>query len=200
MDVELGKLIEKLKAEGVEEGRRLGREKVETAEKEAASLLERARAEAADIREKAERAAIDFKAKGETAVRQAARDVQLLLKSRILELFERAFRAETAEALKPDLIRDLVLKVAERFSGSEGVDIILSDRDTAEAEALIKAGLSRELQNGVVLKTDPSVRHGFRVALKGQDVYYDFTDESLSEALFSLLKPQLRALLGGTAE
>jgi len=46
MDVELGKLIEKLKAEGVEEGRRQGRERLEAAEKEAAALLESARAEA----------------------------------------------------------------------------------------------------------------------------------------------------------
>jgi V/A-type H+-transporting ATPase subunit E len=200
MDVELGKLIEKLKAEGVEEGRRLGREKVEAAEKEAAALLEQARTEAAAILAKADQGATDFKTKGETAVRQAARDVQLLLKSRILELFERAFRAETAEALKPELIRDLILKAADRFSGSEGIDVVLSDRDRAAVEALVRAGLGRELQSGVVLKTDPAVRHGFRVALRGRDIYYDFTDETLAEALFALLKPQLRTLLGGTAE
>jgi V/A-type H+-transporting ATPase subunit E len=200
MDVELGKLIEKLKAEGVEEGRRLGRERIEAAEKEAAALLEQARTEAAAILAKADQGATDFKTKGETAVRQAARDVQLLLKSRILELFERAFRAETAEALKPELIRDLILKAADRFSGSEGIDVVLSDRDRAAVEALVRAGLGRELQSGVVLKTDPAVRHGFRVALRGRDIYYDFTDETLAEALFALLKPQLRTLLGGTAE
>jgi V/A-type H+/Na+-transporting ATPase subunit E len=198
MDVELGKLIEKLKAEGVEEGRRVGRERIEAAEKEAAARLEQARAEAADIRQKAEMQAADFKAKSETAVRQAARDVQLLLKSRILELFERAFRAETAAALEPGLIRDLILKVAEGWSASEGIEVILSDQDRTAAEALIRAGLGRELQAGVVLKTDPAVRHGFRIARRGRDIYFDFTDESLSEALFSLLKPHLRALLAGS--
>ena len=200
MDVELGKLIEKLKAEGVEEGRRLGRERLEAAEKEAAALLESARAEAAAIRARAGKDAADELAKSGAAVRQAARDVQLLLKNRVMELFERAFRVETGAALRPDLVRDLVLKAAERWAAGEGLEIVLSDADRVAAEAMIRAGLGHELQAGVVLKTDPSLRRGFRIGLRGEDIYYDFSDESLSEALFALLKPGLRARLESPAE
>ncbi len=198
MDVELGKLIEKLKAEGVEEGRRIGREKVEAAEAQARTLLEEARKEAAETLRQAEAQAADFRAKSEAAVRQAARDVLLLLRSRVLDLFQRAFRAETAAALRPETVRDLIGKVVEGWAGGRGAEIGLSEADRAAAEGMLRAGLAGLLEGGLVLKTDPAVRHGFRIGLRGQDVVYDFSDETLAEALFVLLKPQLRALLDGT--
>lgn len=198
MDVELGKLIEKLKAEGVEEGRRIGREKVEAAEAQARALLEAARKEAAETLRLAEIQAGDFRTKSEAALRQAARDVLLLLKNRVLELFEKAFRTETAAALRPELVRDLIGKVVEGWAGGRGTEISLSEADLAAAEGMLRTGLAGLLQDGLVLKTDPAVRHGFRIGLRGRDVVYDFSDESLAEALFVLLKPQLRALLDGT--
>lgn len=197
MDVELGKLIEKLKAEGVEEGRRIGREKVEAAEAQARALLEEARRQAAETLRQAEAQAGDLRAKSEAAVRQASRDVLLLLKDRVLELFERALRAETASVLRPELLRDLIVKVVEGWSGG-GVEVVLSEADRTAAEGLLRAGLAGILKDDLVLKTDPAVRHGFRIGLRGRDIYYDFSDESLAEALAALLKPQLRALLDGT--
>jgi V/A-type H+-transporting ATPase subunit E len=198
MDVELGKLIEKLKTEGVEEGRRIGREKVEAAEAQARTILEEARAQAAETLRQAEAQAGDFRVKGEAAVRQASRDVLLLLKNRILELFERALRTETASALSPELMRNLIVKVVEGWAGGGATEIVLSESDRAAGEGMLRAGLAGILRDGLVLKTDPAVRHGFRIGLRDKDVYYDFSDESLAEALFSLLKPQLRALLDGT--
>jgi V/A-type H+-transporting ATPase subunit E len=197
MDVELGKLIEKLKAEGVEEGRRVGREKIEAAEAEARALLDGAKARAAEILSRAEAQAGDFQAKSEAAVRQASRDVLLLLRSRIMELFERALRAQTAAALRPELMRDLIVKIVEGFSAGGGAAIALSEADRGAAEGVLRAGLADILRDGLVLKTDASLRHGFRIGLKDRDVYYDFSDESLAEALFTLLKPQLRTLLDG---
>ncbi|MDD8026073.1 MAG: hypothetical protein PHI34_06140 [Acidobacteriota bacterium] len=198
MDIELGKLIEKLKTDGVEEGRRIGREKVEAAESEARAIIDHARSQAAEILLQSESQAADFKIKGEAAVQQAARDVLLLLKGRILELFERAFRVETASALRPELIRDLIVKVVDHWAGGEGAEVVLSEPDLAAAEGMLRVGLAGLLEGGVVLKTDPSVRHGFRIGLRDRDVYYDFSDESLAEALFALLKPQVRSLLEGT--
>jgi V/A-type H+/Na+-transporting ATPase subunit E len=198
MDIELGKLIEKLKTDGVEEGSRIGREKVEAAESEARAIIDQARGQAAEILLQSESQAADFKIKGEAAVQQAARDVLLLLKGRILELFERAFRAETANALQPELIRDLIVKVVDHWAGEEGGEVVLSESDRMAAENMLRTGLARLAEKGIVFKTDPSVRHGFRIGRRGQDLYCDFSDESLSEALFALLKPQVRSLLEGT--
>ncbi|MCX6559454.1 MAG: hypothetical protein NTZ26_02965 [Candidatus Aminicenantes bacterium] len=200
MDAELGKLIEKLKSEGVEEGRRIGREKTEAAEKAAAAILDEARSKAADILQLAENQAEMFRVKSETAVQQAARDIRLLLKARIMELFERAFKTEIAAALRPELVRDLILKVVEDWSEGGGIELSVADQDLTAIKGLLGNGLQKLVEDGVVLKTGASLRHGFRVALKGRDVFVDFTDETLGEALFSLLKPQLRALLDGTGK
>jgi V/A-type H+/Na+-transporting ATPase subunit E len=195
MDIEFGKLIEKLKADGVEAGRRIGREKVEAAESEARAIIDQARSKAAEILLQSESQAGDFRVKAEVAVQQAARDVLLLLKGRILALFERAFRAETADALQPELIRDLIVKVVDRWDGEGGIEVVLSESDRRAVEKMLRKGLASLAEEGIVLKTDPSVRHGFRIGRRGQDIYYDFSDESLSEALFALLKPQVRSLL-----
>ena len=197
MDVELGKLIEKLKSEGVEEGRRIGQEQTAAAEKAAAAILDEARSKAADILMQAENQAEKFRTMSETAVQQAARDVRLLLKARIMEMFERAFKTEIAEALRPELIRDLILKIVDHWPGDGGIDIILAHQDAAAVEGLLGNGMRKLVKDGVVLKTSVSVRHGFRVALKGRDIFFDFTDATLAEALFALLKPQLRSLLDG---
>jgi vacuolar-type H+-ATPase subunit E/Vma4 len=200
MDVELGKLIETLKEKGVEEGRRIGRGEIEEAAKEAAAMLEKVRQQSAGIVLEAEKRAGEFASNGERAVRQAARDTLLLLKNQVQSLFDRVFKAEISAALDPALVGEMILRIVDGWVDKTGAEIVLGQKDKETVERMIASGVKKEIQSGLVLRINPSDDHGFRFALKGEDVYYDFTDESLAIALKSLLNPQLRELVDGKEE
>ena len=45
------------------------------------------------------------------------------------------------------------------------------------------------------MKASPDFTHGFRIGLKGKDVYYDFSDESIAEMLRAALNPRLKEIV-----
>lgn len=200
MDVELGKLIETLKEKGVEEGRRIGRGEIKEAAKEAAAMQEKALQESTRIVLEAEKRAGEFAANGERAVRQAARDTLLLLKNQVQSLFDRVFKSEISAVLEPALVGEMILRIVDSWVDKTGAEFVLSEKDKETVERMLASGVKKEIQAGLVLRLNPSDDHGFRVALKGEDVYYDFTDGSLAGALKSLLNPQLRELVDGKEE
>ena len=79
-----------------------------------ADLTQDRRSFTAAIRARAEKDAADELARSAAAVRQAARDVQLLLKSRVMELFERAFRNGRRAALSVERHLQKVSLTAQR--------------------------------------------------------------------------------------
>jgi len=91
MDVKLDSLIEKLRKEGVEEAQQASEEMMEKARQDSASIVDEARKEAEKILEDARREAAQLRETGGLALKQAARDAELILKSRITELFDRVF-------------------------------------------------------------------------------------------------------------
>jgi vacuolar-type H+-ATPase subunit E/Vma4 len=57
------------------------------------------------------------------------------------------------------------------------------------------AGMKKKVKTGIELKASADLQHGFRVGIKGDDVYYDFTDDSIAEILRMSLNPRLKKML-----
>ena len=74
----------------------------------------------------------------------------------------------------------------------ESAGMILN-RDAATVVVLNK--LKKELGKGVTFKTSSHVNKGLYVGIKGEDVYYDFTDEALIDALKVYLSPFILEVL-----
>lgn len=197
MDAKLDHLIEKIKKEGVEEGRQSADKIVKDAKAEAKSTVENARKEAENILNIAKKEADQFRSNSELAVKQAARDSLLELKGQISTLFDRVFKKAVKEALTPEVMKDIVLKMADQWTKDESAEIKISDADKKKLEGILSAGIRKEVEAGVTLKPSSEISGGFQIGLKGKNVYYDFTDESVAEVLKQYLKPQLRDLLDG---
>ena len=128
-------------------------------------------------------------------MKQAARDSELLLKENVIELLNRVFRQEVAETLKADFLKQIILKIVEQWGKDRSIEVSLSARDKKDLEKLLFAGVRKSLKNNVTLKASSELTHGFQIGLKENDVYFDFSDESLSEMLKQHLNPRIREIL-----
>ncbi|MCR4440221.1 MAG: hypothetical protein QHJ34_13045 [bacterium] len=197
MEVKLESLIEKIKQEGIEEARQTSQEIIAKAEAEAAAKLQKAEQEAARIVEEGKVQAARFQENAERALQQTARDTILSLKERINELFDRVFKRAVAQTLSPEFLSQLIAHLLTNWARDGAVEVVVSAEDKEKLEALLFAGLRQQLRDGLVLRVGDSVGKGFRIGLRGEDVYYDFSDESIAEVLKSFLNPTLQALLNG---
>lgn len=197
MEVKLESLIEKIKQEGIEEARQTSQEILAKAQAEAAATVEQAQNEAARIVEEGKAAAARFQQNAERALQQAARDTVLSLKERINELFDRVFKREVGQALSPEFLSQLIQNLVTQWARDGAAEVVVSAEDKEKLEALLFAGLRQQLRDGVVLRVGDSIGKGFRIGMRGEGVYYDFSDETIAEVLKSFLNPMLQALLNG---
>jgi V/A-type H+/Na+-transporting ATPase subunit E len=197
MDVKLDSLIEKIRTEAVEEGKKKAEEIIASGKREASTVVEEAKREAERLIAEAERSASDFRRNSESAVQQAARDVELQLRERIIALFDRALKVKVNEAMKPEFLKDVILKVASDLSSEKGVTVVLKAEEIDGLKKLLQAATKEQLRQPVVLRAGSMTGGGFRIGVEGEDVYYDFTDDSIAETLRSFLNPALKDILDG---
>jgi V/A-type H+/Na+-transporting ATPase subunit E len=195
MDEKLGSLIEKIKREGIEEAERLAAEIAAKANQEAASILEQARREATVIVEDSRSEAGKLQENAERAVQQSARDVKLLLKEQISALFDRVFKKEVGTTLTPDFLQRMILMLVTEWVKEGQVEVSVSAADKEKLEGLLLSSLKEDLKGSVNLRVSGTVSKGFRIELKDESVYYDFTDDTIADALKTLINPGLQAIL-----
>ncbi len=197
MEIELKTIIEKIKQEGVGEAEKQAQIVLDEAQAQAKTMLEEAARKADDTRKQAEKDAMKFKVNGEEAVRQASRDAILGLRESITVLFDRIIKRNISSQLSPDVIKDMLIKMVNSLKKDSNleIEVLLSEKDRKAVEESLAAALSAEMKKGLTLKVSPNIESGFRIGEKGQNAYYDFTDEALAEAFKTYLNPKLAQIL-----
>ncbi len=195
MDAKLDSLIEKIRKEGIEEAQQKAKALLAEAEKQAQALVAEAKKEAKKIIEEGKDQAIHFKQNAEADLRQAARDTQLLLKEKINGLLDNVFKKQVAEAMKPDLLNNLIIHLVNSWIDSGETEIVISENDKQDLEKLLFSGLQKEVQKSITIKVSSDINHGFRIGKKGGQVYYDFSADVIAEALKSMISPRLKSIL-----
>lgn len=195
MDVKLESLIEKIKKEGVEEAQRTSDDIINKAKKKAAEIVEQAKSDAEKIISQGKVEAAKFKANAEADIKQAARNTELLLKEKINQLFDRVFKRQVGAQLDPEFVKSLITKLVESWGKDSAAEVTVSAEDKTKLEALLFEGLSDEMKAGINLRISQELTKGFRISKKGDEVYYDFSDDAIAEVLKSLLNPNLKEIL-----
>ena len=194
MDVKIENIIEKLKKEGVEKAHKDSEKILADARKKADQIVAKAQKEADKIVDDARKQAAAFEESSRVALKQAARDGELLLKRRIHALFDAVFKSASAEALKPDFMQKLISKLVQQWSEKD-LEVRVSETDLKSLQRLLFAGVRKKVKSGIDLKASAELQHGFRIGVKGDNVYYDFTDDSIAEILRISLNPRLKEIL-----
>jgi V/A-type H+/Na+-transporting ATPase subunit E len=206
-------LIDRLRDDGIAQGRSQAQALVTAAQKQASDIVAIAQREADTILVKAKEEAGKLKAAGESAIGLAMRDTLLSLEGEIVK----EFRNELVHLIKgflvdPTFVQRLILEVASKAApASKGkrVELLLPAEvvsledlrrkpEEATPGTLMHFVLSLGggmLRDGLSFGVSDDGEPGIRVRLVEDDVRIDLTESAISELLLSHLLPRFRALL-----
>ncbi|MCK4912224.1 MAG: hypothetical protein KAS05_00710 [Candidatus Omnitrophica bacterium] len=197
MDVKLDSLIAKIKQDGIDEAKKISKDIIEKANKEAEVIVKEAKAEAKKIEEQAKDLAGKLKSNSQDSLKQASRDLVLTVKGELISLFDRILKDKTGEALSSEFMAGLITKIIDKWSPKNSApwEILVNKSDKEKIEKAIIASLKKEAKATIEVRVSKTVNKGFRIGIKGEDFHYDFTDQSILEALGESLSPSLTAIL-----
>jgi len=212
-------LINRLREEGLAEGRQEGEKIISKAHQKAKQIVDQAHSEADEIRKEAHQEAEHYRKSAQEAVQLAARDTVLSLKSTLTRQFAQRIGELVREDLREeDFLGEVILEIAGRALPEEKRDqkmeIILPE-DVVGLEELrrhpekVKEGalgrfmLSRaadQLRDGVTLHSSQKQKAGLIIKLVEEEVRIDLTDDAVTELLLEHLLPRFRALIEGSIQ
>lgn len=207
-------LIQRLREQGVAEGKSQAEELLEQTRRRAEQRLDEARREAEDMVQQAREEARQTKQAGEEAVRLAVRDAILRLKSELVERFsDRVRRLVTRELEDKEFLKQLILEVGRRAAPpADKPAKILLPKDVVGLEQLrrnpeeVKEGtlshfvvtVTKEiLREGLDIGSRDDDTAGIRIQLQDDNLEIDLTDRAVAELLLRHLVPRFRAMMEG---
>jgi V/A-type H+-transporting ATPase subunit E len=210
-------LIDRLREQGVEEGKEEADQLVADARRRAADTLDQARREADEIVQNAREEADRLRAAGEDALRLAGRDAMLALKEEVSDQFGGQVRRLVSACLRDEqFMQRLILEIAGRAAPKETegrVELLLpedmvSPKDLEGQPKEVKEGTlshfvlglaGETLREGVTCAAAPDNTPGVTVRLVDEDVEINFNEQALTQFLLRHLLPRFRALMHGIA-
>jgi len=199
MDVTLESLIEKIKKDGVTEAKAQAEQIIQEAKKQAGQIINEAKAQAEQIISAAKVEAGKFKDNAQAAIRQAARDTILTVKEEIIKTFDKIIKDEVTRSLNPELTAQLITKIVDKWSPDENdqIEVLAADDDVDKLKDLFIEKVREKAKDKLVISTGSNINKGFRIGIKGEDVYYDFSEEAVIEVFKELINPKIKNILDG---
>ena len=202
MEIQLQELIDKIKKDGIESASKEAARLKQEAEAEAQRIVEAAKKEAEKIVELGKADAERAEKAGVAALEQASRNLVLAFRAEIQALLDKitvdavtsSYSADVIEGILPDLVKNWAVK------DTDSLTVILSEADIGKLDNALKDKLASTLKGGVELKTDKSIRGGFRIEEKDGSAFYDFSAEAVAVMLSAYLNPRLAEALKNGAK
>jgi V/A-type H+-transporting ATPase subunit E len=201
-------LIDRIRDEGVQSALEEAARILTEAKAQAARIVSDAKAEAAAMKKEAKTAIETEREAAIEALRMAARDTELELRTAVLAAFEEHVRRLVTDVtVDRSVLRDMILvlagRAAEDLIKDRNATVLVPERLADEAPPELEEFLRRTalalsgdvLRNGIELIPSSKVRGGALVRLADDDLEIDLTDEALSEMMLKLLLPRYRKIL-----
>ena len=201
---ELQSLLERIQKDGVEQAEAEASRILQEAKDEARQIVAEAQREAEETIAKAQKDSEVFVERGTKALEQAARDVIISVQKKLERFLAESIKGTVTEALTPEVMAEMMVKLAESYGEHElnesRIDVLLSPRDQEQFVKLLMGKYRKSLGQGIEIRGDASVRRGFRISFKDENLYHDFTADAIAEALAGLLKSPLREIVKRAAQ
>lgn len=193
MEMELNKLIEKLKRDGVQEAEKDRDNIIKKAEEEARAIVENAKKNQQEIIASGQAKVKSFREAAEKALRQSARDVLLTLRERVTKFSNNLLMEKITGDLLDDILKDLIIKAVQNFRRDSDLDIevLVSPNMAKPLEKAVLKALNKEAKDALTIHGTPGIKKGFRIGEKGKDSYIDFSSNAIAEAFIKYLNPGL---------
>jgi V/A-type H+-transporting ATPase subunit E len=202
MAEELQSLLERINEDGVKKAEEEKSKIISEAEKEAERIIKEAEDRAEDLKRKALEDAEQNEKRAASAIKQAARDISLALKEELQNRLRAVVKESVGKAMTPELMGKIILEMEKAFiekSGEEslGLDILINKNDMKAMEDHIKAELLQNLKEKPEFSIGHDFSAGLKIAVKGDDLFFDFSDETLTEILCEYVGPRLASIING---
>ena len=95
-------------------------------------------------------------------------------------------------------LQKVILTIIEKFKleGITDIEVLLNEQDKKNIENKILSTLKDTILNGKVLfKASNKIEKGFCIGKKGENAFYDFTDEALTDSFRCFLNPKVIEIL-----
>jgi len=203
-------LISRIRDEGIQAGQQQAEQILSDARTRAETLISDAKAQADALREKVNTEIRADRTAALEALRLAARDTTLELKSSVITGFESYVKRLVSSAtMEKEVVKCIVLVLAgravEEFIEDKDLQIRVSDAlfgsghntDKQRARDVV-AGISSEmLREGIELIPATDVSGGARVQIVGEDLEIDLSAEAISALMLKYMLPRFRGILEG---
>lgn len=201
MAEELQSLLEKIQRDGIEKATAERDEIVKNANAEAAAILAAAKAEADKMRADAANDAEALKKRAESAIRQAARDILLELKSELQRRVAAITRSRMDAALSSEFIAGLVREIAAAAlssadkAASGKLEVMVGPAKCEEVTKLLTASVGADLVEKMTIFPNAAAGRGLKVSVEGNEVFFDFSDAALSEMICDYAGSRISAVI-----
>ncbi len=203
MAEELQPLLEQIRKEGVEKAQKEASELLGQAKEKAAQIVRDAEAKAKDLVAKAESDAEIYTQRSTATLEQAARDVLITVGQGIENIISELVAESTKEALKIEVLEQMMVKMAEACAASHGetrIELLVGEADQKDMVRFFADKYREKMIHGIELHTDKEILKGFKVSFADDHVYLDFTQEAIAESLTAFLRPKLAEIVGRVAK
>jgi V/A-type H+-transporting ATPase subunit E len=193
-------LLEKIRTEGLEKAEAEKQKIIEDAKKEAKEITKKAQTEAEEIIKKAKEDAGNLEKRSETAVKQASRDILLKLKGELQARLENIVHNLSNESMNVEFMGELIKNMADSFTKKDSsseltLEALTSPKDCEKLTELLKGSLAESFKETPEVFSSSDVGGGLKIGFKGSDVFFDFTDDAISDLICAYVSPKLAELL-----
>lgn len=199
MSEELQSLLEKINSDGVMKANAERDAIIAKAQADADAIIADAEKKAENIRKQAAADAETLQKRAESAISQAARDVVLKLKAE-LESRITAAVADTAEkTMTPEFMAELIKSLGIKFLSDPNAEltVMASVKDAAALDAALKGALAASFRKQPRVLAEPTIRGGMEVNFSGNELFFDFSTEALTELLAAYTAPKIAEIFAG---
>ena len=96
------------------------------------------------------------------------------------------------DELKDDYLKKLIEKIIE--NQNEPLSVLLNKSDAENLIAIV-SDISKENLKEIDISVDNNILSGFKIKFKENQVFLDYTNESLSNSLSEFLRPELAKIV-----
>ena len=195
MDAKIQELTEKIYNEGVKQGQVEADRLIAEAEARAKKIEADATARAEEIIKSAEHRSSELKKNTESELRLYTAQLIDSLKSSISNQIQGEVAKNSVQALSsdPSFVREFILKLAERFDLTRGIEI--STADAEGLQAYFTSHAKSLLESGVSIRSVAGKPIDFTVAPKDGSFKVQFGEAEFIELFKSFLRPEMNRML-----
>jgi V/A-type H+-transporting ATPase subunit E len=202
MAEELQSLLERINEDGVKKAEEEKSKIISDAEKKADAIIKEAEIKAEALKKQSQEDALQNQKRAASAIKQAARDILLALREDLQGRLKSVVKECIGNAMTPDLMGQIILEMEKSFieKGSDesmGLEVLINKNDLEKLENHIKAVLVKQLKTNPEITLGHDFSTGLKIASKGDDLFFDFSDETLTEIICDYVGPRLAGILKG---